>query len=66
MTAALLLIGIFGLTTIVALGTLYVDSSARARAWRRIADERRWNEERSNQEHRNHEHRNHEHSRIRP
>jgi hypothetical protein len=43
MTASLITTSISGLIAISALITLLLDRAARARAWRRIADERRWN-----------------------
>jgi hypothetical protein len=46
MTAALVLTGLAAAGTIAALLTLLLDRSAQARAWRRIADERRWNHDR--------------------
>jgi uncharacterized membrane protein YsdA (DUF1294 family) len=47
MTSSLLITGISGIVAAVALVALLLDRSARARAWRRIAEERRWDHERT-------------------
>jgi hypothetical protein len=43
MTPSLIVTSISGLVAVSALITLLLDRAARAQAWRRIADERRWN-----------------------
>lgn len=43
MTTALIATGISGFIAMTALIALLLDRSARAHAWRRIAEERRWN-----------------------
>jgi hypothetical protein len=47
MTAALIITCIAAVLAVAALLTLLLDRSAQARAWRRIAEERRWNRDRS-------------------
>lgn len=46
MTSALVLTAVFAVLAFAALTALLIDRSARARAWRCIADERRWNHDR--------------------
>lgn len=43
MTTSLIVTSISGVVAITALTALLLDRAARAQAWRRIADERRWN-----------------------
>jgi uncharacterized membrane protein YsdA (DUF1294 family) len=47
MTTALALTCLAALVVVAALLTLLLDRSAQVRAWRRIAEERRWNHDRS-------------------
>lgn len=46
MTIPLIITCISGIVATVALIALLLDRSARAQAWRRIAEERRWNRDR--------------------